>query len=114
MQARVDEAARVAASGGKNEDGTKQSQRPDIKARKMLKDEGSCVNTSKIAGHVPGHSPGGRHAICHNYHSSLDLKDQHSLRSTEVNMWISKRCNPMPGHVTVQSDIHKGASGQHD
>jgi hypothetical protein len=62
LQARVAEAARIAESGGRNPDGRKMSQRPDVKARQMLEAEGGCINASKTAGHVPGHAPGNRHA----------------------------------------------------
>lgn len=59
-QARRAEAARIAESNGKNEDGTSQSQRPDTKARAVMSAEGLCVNTHKTAGHVPGHPPSNR------------------------------------------------------
>ncbi len=59
-QTRRAEAARIAESNGRNEDGRKMSQRPDTKARKIMSDEGLCVNTRKTAGHVPGHPPSNR------------------------------------------------------
>lgn len=53
------------------------SQRPDTKARKIMSDEGLCVNTKKTAGHVPGHPPSNRSAIT--YFSLFAVRSSNAL-----------------------------------
>ena len=67
MQARVTEDKRYADANGKNPDGKAMSKRPDLVARKNMQVAGDCINTSKVAGHVPGIAIGdrsGRHVCC--------------------------------------------------
>jgi hypothetical protein len=54
VQARVIEDARHAASGGVNPQGKAISKRPDLVARTKMEKAGATVNTTKVAGHVPG------------------------------------------------------------
>jgi len=54
LQARVIEDARHAASGGVNPQGKAISKRPDLVARTKMEKAGATVNTTKVAGHVPG------------------------------------------------------------
>lgn len=53
-QARVVEDARHAASDGVNAQGRAISKRPDLVARSNMEKAKAMVNTSKVAGHVPG------------------------------------------------------------
>ena len=54
VQARVIEDARHAAAGGVNPQGKAISKRPDLVARTKMEKAGATVNTTKVAGHVPG------------------------------------------------------------
>lgn len=53
-QARVVEDARHVASDGVNAQGRAISKRPDLVARSNMEKAKAMVNTSKVAGHVPG------------------------------------------------------------